>query len=213
MYRRTLHWSCSFLYVLCILCAGCASTTAAPTPSTTADAAGDGFRLFRLGQEHAQRGDNLRAEQYLLAAERAGHPTAELLPHLLDVCLSSGRLRSALGYAEPHLRRHPEDYRLRHLVASVHYGLGNATRAFREGQRVLSEAPHHAPSHYLLALISDEAFTDHESARAHFQGYLALEPQGDHAAEASSWLREHPKQKPYPAQGGTNAHLAAGGGS
>jgi Tfp pilus assembly protein PilF len=104
-------------------------------------------------------------------------------------------LRSALGYAEPYLRRHPQDFKLRHLVASIHFGLGDAARAYRELEGVLGEAPQHAPSHYLLAVIADEAFSDQENARRYFQGYLKLEPHGSHAAEANSWLRDHPAKK------------------
>jgi Flp pilus assembly protein TadD len=148
-----------------------------------------------MGQEQAQRGDSLRAEQYYLAAQRAGYPESKVLPSLLEVCVSSGRLRSALGYAEPYLRRHPEDFRLRHLVASIHLGLGDSARAFRELQRVLSESPSHAASHYLLAVLASEAFADTAAARHHFQAYLKLEPHGDHAAEATAWLRDQPRAK------------------
>jgi tetratricopeptide (TPR) repeat protein len=157
--------------------------------------------LFALGRDHEARGDNLRAEQYFLAAQRAGHAEAQILPRLLEVCVSSGRLRSALGYAEPYLRRHPQDFKLRHLVASIHFGLGDAARAYGELEGVLGEAPEHAPSHYLLAVIADEAFADQATARRYFQGYLKLEPHGDHAAEANSWLRDHPAKKAHGPRG------------
>jgi hypothetical protein len=148
-----------------------------------------------MGHAQADHGDNVRAEQYYLAAQRAGHPESQVLPSLLDVCVSSGRLRSALDYAEPYLRNHPEDFRLRHLVASIHFGLGNAARAFRELEGVLGGAPEHAPSHYLLAVIADEAFADLPTAQSYFQSYLKLEPHGTHAAEATSWLRAHAQRK------------------
>lgn len=190
MYSRIHHW----LSIL-LLCGGCASATVRKATVPATRVADEAPRLFRLGHEHTQYGDNLRAEQYYLAAQRAGYADAAVLPRLLEVCVSSGRLRSALGYAEPYLRRHPDNFRLRHLVASIHFGLGDAARAFRELEGVLGEAPEYAPSHYLLAVIAAEAFADAEAARRYFQGYLKLEPHGEHAAEASSWLRAHPQKK------------------
>lgn len=190
-----IHWFCILL-----TCAGCASTVQEPaTPNT--HPIDNAAQLFGLGREHAAQGDNLRAEQYFLAAQHAGYAETEILPRLLEVCVSSGRLRSALGYAEPYLRRHPQDFKLRHLVASIHFGLGDAARAYRELEGVLGEAPEHAPSQYLLAVIADEAFSDPEDARRYFQRYLKLEPHGDHAAEANSWLRDHPVKRPHAARG------------
>jgi tetratricopeptide (TPR) repeat protein len=193
-------WLCALALCLLAPCGGCATATASPaTPA--AQTSDNAASLFRLGLDQARRGDTLRAEQYFLAAQRAGQPAAEVLPRLLEVCVSSDRLRSALGYAEPYLRAHPEDFRLRHLVGSIHFGLGDAARAYRELQAVLSDAPSYAPSHYLLAVIADESFADLEDARRHFQGYLALEPHGPHAAEASSWLRDHPGKKLHGTKG------------
>jgi tetratricopeptide (TPR) repeat protein len=183
-----------------LFCGGCASTTAVPS-KPVATPTDNAPTLYQLGQEQARYGDNLRAEQYYLAAQRAGYPDTRVLPRLLEVCISSGRLRSALGYAEPYLRRHPEDFALRHLVASIRFGLGDAARAFRELEGLLGEVPKHAPSHYLLAVIADEAFADVDAARRYFQGYLALDPHGEHAAEASSWLRDHPTKKPSSVRG------------
>jgi tetratricopeptide (TPR) repeat protein len=193
MQRRVHHWLC---ILLC--CGGCAVSVNTDPQPPVVRISDEAPSLFRMGHSQAMQGDNLRAEQYYLAAQRAGYPESKVLRSLLDVCLSSGRLRSALGYAESFLRRHPEDFRLRHLVASIHLGLGDAARAFRELETVLGEAPEHAPSHYLLAVIATEAFADAETARRHFQGYLRLEPHGAHAAEASAWLRDHPRKKAAP---------------
>jgi len=170
----------------------CASPIREPArPSAPTTVSGAPSSLFRLGEEYAQYGDNLRAEQYFLAAMGAGYPEQRVLPVLLEACVSSGRLRSALGYAEPYLRRHPDQIALRHLVAAIHLGLRDAAYAFRELQAIIDLAPNHAPSHYLLAVIADEAFVDMQSARQHFLAYLKLAPHGPHAAEATSWLREH----------------------
>lgn len=190
MQHRVHHWLCILLF-----CGGCAASVIAEPQHPIVRIAEEAPTLFRMGHDQAMRGDNLRAEQYFLAAQRAGYPESNVLPSLLDVCVSSGRLRSALGYAESYLRRHPEDFRLRHLVASIHLGLGDAARAFRELENVLGKAPEHAPSHYLLAVIANETFADAEAARRYFQGYLKLEPHGAHAAEASAWLRDHPRKR------------------
>lgn len=163
-----------------------------------AEQAPDASALFHMAEQQARQGDNLRAEQYLLAAQRAGYPQQQTLPVLLTVCLAQGRLRSALGHAEPYLRDHPNDHRLRQLVAAIYLGLGEVARGFRELQRVEEQAPGYAPAKYLLGVIADESFADTEAAQHYFEQYLKLEPHGEHAAETVNWLREHSMADRHP---------------
>jgi tetratricopeptide (TPR) repeat protein len=148
-------------------------------------------RLFTRGTALAEQGQLVRAEQYLSLAASRGYPETRTVPILLKVCLAASRLRSALNYAEPFLARHPNDWKLRYLVASLYLGLDQPERAKLELERVLSEAPSHAPAHYLLAVLMRDSLADIGAAAEHFQEYLTLDANGDHAAEVSLWLREY----------------------
>jgi Flp pilus assembly protein TadD len=135
-------------------------------------------------------GDTLRAEQYALLAMRQGFPEEQAIVPLVQACLASSRLRAALVYAEPFLREHPEDVRLRYLVATVQLGLGHAAAAERELQRVSSRRPELAETYYLGGVIARDAFGDLAEARTRFERYLALAPHGEHAPELVDWLSE-----------------------
>lgn len=188
------HRSARSLALLLLLAvSACTNSQLEPrsADTTRSEQAPAASALFELGEGQARQGDNLRAEQYLLAAQRAGYPARRVLPVLLSVCLAQGRLRSALGHAEPYLRDHPHDHRLRQLVAAIYLGLGEVARGFRELQRVEEQAPSYAPAKYLLGVVADESFADTQAAQHYFEQYLQLDPHGEHAAETVNWLREH----------------------
>jgi tetratricopeptide (TPR) repeat protein len=144
--------------------------------------------LFQRGHESANRGDTVRAEQYLQLALEKGYDRGRALPVLLNVCLSSGRLRSALNYAEPELRLRPDDAELRYLVASIHWGLGQRHEARDELKQLLRVEPKQAAALYLLGVIEADDFGQDNSAREYFQSYLAAAPRGKHAAEIRNRL-------------------------
>lgn len=172
-----------------------------PPADPIADVAPD--ELFRRGLALAQRGDLIRAEQYLAAAIERGYPRDRGLPILLRVCVASSRLTTALDYARPYLEEHPEDWPLRHLVASIHLGLGHPDDARRELERVIADAPNEAEPHYLLAVVLRDELGDVDGARPHFQRYLELAPEGRRAAEVSRALEivavtREPTREPTP---------------
>ena len=150
--------------------------------------------LYRDGERMAQAGDPLRAEQYLNAAIQRGYPAQRALPLLLRVCIASSRLGVALQYATPYLQLHPEDYRLRYLVAAVQIGLGRASEARMELMRVVRDAPDFAEAHYLLGVLLRDHLNDSEGAAQAFTTHQRLKPDGLHGAEVSAWLREHGAQ-------------------
>lgn len=167
-----------------------------PPPSAKEPATGDPVaavsaeQLFRTGVALGQRGDHVRAEQYLVSAREQGYPEDEVLPALIQTCLAASRLQAALGYATPYLERHPHAWPLRYLVASIHLGLGHAERSREELEAVLDVAPDAPEPHFLLARVLRSHLDDPEAAAPHFERYLELAPNGERAAEARQALGE-----------------------
>jgi len=172
----------------------CACAQHAPAPQHPADHADPrpGAAAFAHARARLLAGDTLRAEQYALLAMREGFPEQEVIVPLVQACLASSRLRAALVYAEPFLRRHPEHVRLRYLVAAVDLALGHAVAAERELQRVSARRPALPEAYYLGGVIARDAFGDLSEARSRFERYLALAPNGAHAPELAAWLSEQP---------------------
>lgn len=144
----------------------------------------------RQGRKAAASGDTVRAEQYLAAALDKGGDASRLLPLLLKVTLSASRLRSALNYAEPQLLLRPSDFRLRLLVATIRFALGQYEDAHHELRRLVLHSPELSAGYYLLGLIEADHFENAPAAREHFLTYLRLAPHGRHAAEVRARLSE-----------------------
>lgn len=166
------------------LWAGCgAARSDAPPPGDALDQI-EAAQLFHLGNELAERGDSIRAEQYLSAAMARGYPEAEVIPRLMDVCIGASRLSAALGYAEPYLTHHDEDWALRLLVATLQMSLHQNEPARGNLERVLADRPDEASAHYLLGVLLRDRFAATTDANVHFSRYLELDPGGRHAGEA-----------------------------
>lgn len=184
--RRAVSASSRAALVLCAL--GCASRPAGPPPGDPLDLV-SAETLFRLGQELDEVGDSIRAEQYFSAALERGYPEAEVIPAILGVCVRASRFGDALDYAEPYLERHPEEWALATLVASIYMGLEQPLEAQRRLEQVLELAPDQPAAHYLMGVLSRDSLADPAGARAHFARYLELDPEGEHASEARVELR------------------------
>ena len=145
-------------------------------------------QLYQAGVRIAHQGDYIRAEQYLTAARDHGYPEAEVLPLLMEVCVHSSRYSAALGYAEPYVEAHPDDWRLRQLLAAIQMGLGNSAEARISLEHVTSEAPNEPIPHYMLGVLLRDDLHDEPGMRTEFERYLALAPDGQHASEAREAL-------------------------
>ena len=154
----------------------------APPTDPVAEASAE--QLFATGMAAASGGDLVRAEQYLAAAGARGYDETKIIGPLVRVCVAASRLRQALLYAQPYLRTHPDDWRLRFVVASIHVGLDSVADARRELERVVLAAPEVPEPHFALAALLRERLRDDAAARPHFERYLALAPTGAHADEA-----------------------------
>lgn len=177
----------SMLAILLFACGHEPPPAEVPPADPVQDVSGED--LFAQGVAMAERGDLVRAEQYLAAAMDRGYPEDRAMPLLLRVLVSASRLRVALEYAEPYLARHPEAWPLRYLVGSIHLAMGDAAGARRELERVVETAPEEPEPHYLLAVVLRDEMGDPVAAEARFRRYLELAPEGTHASEARDALR------------------------
>ena len=145
-------------------------------------------QLFDAGVTAANEGDYIRSEQYFAAAQEHGFPSEQVIGPLMSVCVRSSRMSAALSYAEPYLERHPADWRLRQLVATIDMGLGDREGALRQLQHVVRDVPDEAVPHYMLAILARDELHDEALMRGEFARYLELAPDGSHADEASEGL-------------------------
>lgn len=201
------------LAALCALSVGCGGASSGVTPQAPiVDPLEEqnAQQLFDAGIRIAHQGDYIRAEQYFTAARDHGYPEDQVLPLLMEVCVHSSRYSAAVGYAEPYLETHPDDWRLRQLLATIQMGLGNSTAARLSLEHVVAEAPDEAVPHYMLGVLLRDELHDEPGMRAQMERYLALAPDGAHATEAREALglivapvgpvpvRLHPDDVPAP---------------
>jgi predicted Zn-dependent protease len=144
--------------------------------------------LFERGVALSREGDSVRAEQYLAASLSEGYDWEVALPLLMRVCLTGSRLRAALNYASPYLKKYPDAVWLRYLVATVYLGLGQPLHAREQLLSIQGMPPYEARTQYLLGQTEWEGFGDAQAAARHYREYLRLEPNGPYARELAEWL-------------------------
>ncbi len=188
--RRACRGGSPSAVALLALLVGCASTQHPVETTPISDPLDDqtGQILFDSGVRIAGQGDYIRAEQYLTAARDHGFPEERVLPLLMEVCVRSSRFSAAVGYAEPYLETHPDDWRLRQLLATIQMGLGDAAAARLSLEHVVAEAPDEPVPHYMLGVLLRDQLHDEPGMRVQFERYLALAPEGPHATEAREAL-------------------------
>lgn len=147
-------------------------------------------KLYAEGKALAALGDSVRAEQYLAAALAGGGDDKAITPLLVQVCVNDGRLRSAIEYAEPYVRKHPDDVRARYLLGTLYGGIGAFDRARVEYEAVIAAKPDTPEPHWALALLLRDDLNDQQSATIHFREYLRLAPTGAHADEARASIKD-----------------------
>jgi tetratricopeptide (TPR) repeat protein len=145
-------------------------------------------RLQNRGEGAAMAGDFTRAEQYFVAAIRAGGDQRVLTKRLLVVCVNDGRFPAAVSYGEDYLREHPTDTDIRYAVATVYAATGELLHARDELTRVVQERPDIADAHYALASVLRQQGDALLDADTQFREYIRLEPHGQYAEAARSLL-------------------------
>lgn len=192
------------LFLTAALFAGVPACAPSPAAKAEADMASvrkesDAKTLLERGKAFAAVGDHTRAEEYLASSIEAGADPREALPALMDVCVKTGRYRSAIQHGENHLRKHPGDAGTRLMVGSLYSAIGEPREAHRHLEQVIATVTEpqggrgHTPSllaqaHYLLAVLARDSDGDVVAADSHFREYLRLEPNGAHVEEARASL-------------------------
>lgn len=160
----------------------------------------DAKTLVERGKGFAAIGDPTRAEEYLASGIEAGADPRDVLPLLIDVCVKTGRYRSAIQHGENQLRKHPHDMRTRVVVGALYAAINESKQARQVLEHVVADArdaevppPPVPPSlraqaHYLLAVVARDGENDVVDADRHFREYLRIEPGGAHAEEAKASL-------------------------
>jgi tetratricopeptide (TPR) repeat protein len=144
--------------------------------------------LVNRGRAFAAVGDTTRAEEYLAAALDQGANPNDILPLLLQVCVQTGRYRSAIQHAENHLRKHPDDVRTRFVLGTIYAAIGETKDAKTALETVVAVRPDESKAHYALAVLARDNENDVVGADRHFREYLRIEPAGSHAEEARASL-------------------------
>jgi tetratricopeptide (TPR) repeat protein len=145
-------------------------------------------QFVQVAEAAEQMGDTLRAQQYLGAALRAGGDETRIMPKLLVLYIGDGQFRVAIEQCEHYLRRHPHDGKVRLLLSTLYTAVGDHEGAVAQYERVLDAAPGDAYAHFALASLLHEQGGASLRADEHFRAYLALAPEGEHAAEARGLL-------------------------
>jgi tetratricopeptide (TPR) repeat protein len=188
--RRSLGSLAAALFA--VVLAGCGATARRGQPTDqemqAIRAETTPARLIERGDGAALAGDLTRAEQYYVAAQRAGGDERVVATKLLLVCVTDGRFPAAEDYGEDYLRRHPTDTEVRYALATVYLARDELAQARAALEQVIAERPDLAEPHYALATIlrrQGEALTD---ADHHLREYIRLEPKGPYVEAARASL-------------------------
>lgn len=178
------------VFLLSTLSGGCASFGAPRRTEANGLTGLSDVQLLELADVLTRSGDSLRAQQYLLMAQKRGASGAEVLPRLLSLYIADGQHRLAIEHADAYLQRHPRDVRVRELLAALYAAVGYTDQAVKHYEWVVEHEPARAQAHYALASLLRELNAEHVRIDHHFRAYLSLAPQGEHAEEARAGLLE-----------------------
>ncbi|MET0385159.1 MAG: tetratricopeptide repeat protein [Polyangiales bacterium] len=170
---------------------GCVSV-AEPRPSEVnreaTRPAPDGPQLLEIAAVLVERGDRVRAAQYLTLAQREGVPAQQVVPRLLQLYAADGQYRLAIDAAELYLRRHPHDRKVRRCLGAFYLAVDATSEALATFEHLVRTQPDDAEAHFALASLLQDARSQRARADAHFRTYLALAPTGRYAEEARARL-------------------------
>lgn len=170
------------LFAILLLGISCLGCSARSQPAVNVSpAVPSAEQWLRLGQRLAQQGNVARAEEYLLAAWAEGASPRTVLTLLLPMCISEGRLRTALEYATRARRSDPQDPRLLQISISLQLALGHTALARREMDALATLGPQYQEAIYFLG---EQFYQLGQPLRAqvYLEQYLQTWPQAPDAA-------------------------------
>lgn len=177
--------------VLTVFGAGCAGKEHGTTKTALAVVQKEQApeRLIARGRSAAVMGDYTRAEQYLTAARELGGDESVIMPLLLRVCIAGERYRVAIDYVRHYLLYNPDDVRLRSVLGSLEWAVGDHESALADLRGVLHRAPEEADAHFVLGRVLDDE-GHRQEATNHYREYVRLKPGGPHAPAARLRVEE-----------------------
>ena len=167
---------------------GASALSEAKTKADVMRAETSALRLEASGDEAGRFGDMTRAEQYYVAALKAGGDERGLAQKLVIACVTDGRFPAAIQYAEDYLLRHPRDVGLRFASAAMSAAIGDGERARTGYETVIASQPDLAEAHYALASLLTDV-EDADLRKDHYRTYVKLAPRGAYAESARAALR------------------------
>ncbi len=180
--------------ILALVLVGCQPSRGVPVHPDEAAALAQQRRIeqserwFAEASRFEGSGDPDRAEQYYLAALRAGVAPERAFPALIGVCVRAERFRTAAHYSEQYLAQSPANHHVRYLAATLRLALGQSNEALEHLLQLLAMDPKFAEAHYLAGVIYLSELSSFERADVHLRTYLRLEPLGKHAEQARAHL-------------------------
>jgi tetratricopeptide (TPR) repeat protein len=168
---------------------GCSPSGASPKVVSASPQGAEAARLKEMGERLSASGQSVRAEQYFLASLEAGEPEKAILPALIDTCIQSGRLRSALDYVQRATKLDPHDERLRRLLASLYLSLGQIRAATDEVQQLSMNRELSPETILFVAEFFEHTLLESSAAMAFYRRYLASVSEGEAPAWVSFSLR------------------------
>lgn len=171
-----------------------------PLEKQLADHPDDPKVNLELGDQSAQVGDYLRAQQYYERAEALQTPERVVLPRILRMLVLGRRYDEALERCHRQLSHKPDDRATRMVEAAILEALDRPRDAEHELASLVRTEPRDPHPYLALGKLYRDAYHDDARARSMFQKYLALAPHGDEADAIRYQLQEDtPLPEPQPA--------------
>lgn len=153
---------------------------------------------LHLGEASEAAGDLLRAEQYYRRAEALGVPEDQMVPRLVRVLVAAHRYDEALTRCRRRLQAVPGDRATRYVMAALLVALSHPREAERELLALTRTQPKDPQAYLALGKLYRDELGDAARARAMFEKYLQLAPDGEAAAGVRFQLSEEAAANPPP---------------
>ncbi len=150
--------------------------------------------LYRTGLAYSARQNFVRAEQYFIAAIAKGMSEHKVIPKIMQSCVLSNRLESAVVHGEGYISKFPSAMPMRLLLASIYLETENYGAARGHLLLIRESDPDMAEAAFLLGR-AELAIGAKKRARRQFAAYLQKQPNGEGAPFARAQLGSDKKPR------------------